>query len=78
MQNYVSSRCWYLSFNVIKYGQQKYVPSWHKYSRFNVIKYYTKLERLTKLNKNADENMTLIFILFLEKIKHKFSFNIFL
>ena len=32
-----------------------------KYLSLNVIKYYAKLEKLTKLNENANKKITLIF-----------------
>ncbi len=34
-------------------NQQKYVPLGYIYLSFELIKYYVKLERLSKLSKNA-------------------------
>ena len=45
------------------YYEQIYALTWYKYLGFNTIKYYIKLQRLTKLNKNAYKKIALIFIL---------------
>ena len=49
----------------IHINKQKYAHSRHKYLSFNVMKYYIELERLTRLNKNANTKITLFFFFIL-------------